>query len=212
MDVDAAKRELRGAAFGFSQLVGRLGDGDWGRPALGEWDVRSLVGHTSRALSTIEVYLTKAPTGPRTEGPVEYYLRMLSSVTDPEERRRLDGAVAERGREAGVALGDDPALRVERLVERVVDLVDRTPGDALLGTPAGTMTLAAYLPTRTFELAVHSLDLARSTGLDVPPGLLPAIASSCALAGALAGRLPSAPDLLLLLTGRTGLPDHLSVL
>jgi uncharacterized protein (TIGR03083 family) len=205
-------RELRGAAFGFSELVGQIGAGDWGRPALGEWDVRALVGHTGRALSTVEVYLEKVPTGPPVENAVEYYLKMLSNVTDPDLRGELDRAVAERGREAGAALGDDPASEIEQLAERVVGVVDRTPGDAPLATPAGTMTLAAYLPTRTFELAVHSLDLARATGLEIPPNLLPAIASSCELAGAIAGRLPSAPDLLLLMTGREGLPEHLSVL
>jgi uncharacterized protein (TIGR03083 family) len=205
-------RELRDAAFGFSELVGQIGAGDWGRSALGEWDVRALVGHTGRALSTIEVYLGKVPTGPPVESAVEYYLKMLSNVTDPEIRGDLDRAIAERGREAGAALGDDPASEIERLAERVVGVVDRTPGDAPLATPAGTMTLAAYLPTRTFELAVHSLDLARTTGLEIPANLLPAVASSCELAGAIAGRLPSAPDLLLLMTGRAGLPEHLSVL
>jgi hypothetical protein len=174
--------------------------------------VRALVGHTSRALSTIETYLGKETAGPRMQGPVAYYLRVLSMVTDPDERRRLDASIAERGREAGAALSDDPALGVSQLVERVVGLVGRTPADALLATPAGTMTLADYLPTRTFELTVHSLDLARCTDIEVPRGLLPAVASSCVLAGELAGRLPSAPDLLLLWCGRTGLPDHLTVL
>lgn len=212
MDADPAKVGLRAAAGGFSELVRKLGAEDWDRPGLGEWDVRGLVGHTSRALSTIEIYLGKEAAGPRTQGPVAYYLKMLSTATDPEERRRLDASVAERGREAGAALGDDPALGVSRLLERVMGLVDRTPGDALLATPAGTMTLADYLPTRTFELTVHSLDLARCMDLHVPSGLLPAVASSCVLAGELAGRLPSAPDLLLLWCGRTGLPDHLTIL
>lgn len=211
MDAGPAKQGFRAAAFGFSELVGRLGPGDWERPGLGEWDVRALVGHTGRALSTVETYLGKEATGPRTVGPVDYYLKVVSGVTDSEERRRLDASIAERGREAGAALGDDPARSVGELAERVVGLVDRTPGDALLASPAGTMSLADYLPTRTFELAVHSVDLARSVGLDLPAGLLPAVASSCALAGELAGRLPSAPDLLLLLCGRTGLPDHLSI-
>jgi uncharacterized protein (TIGR03083 family) len=212
MVVDPAKQDFRAAAFGFSGLVRSLGDEDWERPGLGTWDVRGLVGHTSRALSTIETYLGKEPSGPRLHGPVRYFLAMLSGVRDADERRRLDASIAERGREAGAALGDDPGLASSQLVERIVELVDRTPDDTLLGTPAGTMTLGDYLPTRTFELTVHSLDLARSTGLEVSPALLPAVASSCALAGELAGHLPSAPDLLLLLCGRPGPPDRVSVL
>jgi len=42
--------------------------------------------------------------------------------------------------------------------------------------------------------------------------LAPAVAASLELAGAIGSRLPSAGDLLLLLTGRTGLPENLSVL
>ena len=34
-----------------------LVDGRWDAPGLGEWDVRSLVGHTSRSLLTVETYL-----------------------------------------------------------------------------------------------------------------------------------------------------------
>lgn len=74
------------------------------------------------------------------------------------------------------------------------------------------MTLVDYLPTRTFELAVHGLDLARTLGLPTPASLAPGIAASLELAGAIGARLPTAGDLLLLLTGRTGLPGGLSVL
>jgi hypothetical protein len=31
----------------------------WDAPGLGEWDVRALVGHTSRAMLTVEAYLAK---------------------------------------------------------------------------------------------------------------------------------------------------------
>jgi hypothetical protein len=58
------------------------------------------------------------------------------------------------------------------------------------------MPLAGYLPTRTFELAVQSLDLTRALRLDIPDALRPAIAASCELAGRLAGQLPTAPELL----------------
>jgi hypothetical protein len=73
------------------------------------------------------------------------------------------------------------------------------------------MTLIGYLPTRTFELAVHGLDLARAVGVPAPASLNPGIAASLELAGAIGAQLPSAGDLLLLLTGRAGLPGGLSV-
>lgn len=104
------------------------------------------------------------------------------------------------------------AAAFQDLVQRITILLRHTPDEALLATPAGIMTLVDYLPTRTFELAVHGLDLARALKLEPPASLAPAIAASLELAGAIGARLPSAPELLLLLTGRSGLPDHLSVI
>lgn len=73
------------------------------------------------------------------------------------------------------------------------------------------MSLADYLPTRTFELTVHNLDLARAIGAPVPAAIGPAISEACGLAGRLAGCHPQAAELLLMLTGRTQLPTGLSV-
>jgi hypothetical protein len=78
-------------------------------------------------------------------------------------------------------------------------------------TFAGGMRLSDYLPTRTFELAVHTADLA--VALDLPADV-PATAATQALhlvtelavAGGLAG------PLLLAATGRPGLPQGSSVL
>lgn len=172
------------------------------------WGVRDLVGHTSRALSTIETYLTKTAaetTQPdRLDGPESYFLTIRASLADPE-------AVAQRGRDAGTALGPDPAVAVHALAERVSALINQTPDDATVTTPVGTMTLGDYLPTRTFELAVHGLDLTRALGMHPPTTMAPAITASLELAGTLGGQLSSAADLLLLLTGRSGLPEHLSV-
>jgi uncharacterized protein (TIGR03083 family) len=201
-----------GAAAGFVELAGQVRPDQWDRPALGAWDVRALAGHTSRALSTIETYLGKpAGAGPVIDGPVQYFLAALAG-DGPQARQRLHAAVASRGIEAGAALGDEPAAAIVTLTERVVRLVGESPDDAALGVPFGQMTLAGYLPTRTFELTVHSLDLSRALAVPAPAGLTPAITACCDLAGRLAGRLPTAADLLLLLTGRSGLPGHLTVL
>lgn len=192
-----------GAARAFLELAEHVPEAAWTRPALGEWDVRALTGHTSRALSTVETYLSTPASGDRLDGPVAYFLAIRGGV--PPE------AIAARGREAGEALGRDPAAAVRNLVDRVTELVAKTPDDAPVATAAGAMTLIDYLPTRSFELAVHGLDLARAIGLPPPDTLSPAIAASLELAGAIGARLPSAPDLLLLLAGRSGLPGNLSV-
>jgi len=203
MDAEAVRACYAGAAQAFRELTGQVADHDWPRQALGEWDVRALTGHTSRALTTVETYLAIPAAGEPVAGPVEYFLA-VRGATSPS-------AIAQRGKDAGEALGEDPAAAVRELVQRVTALVKNTADDALVATPAGAMTLIDYLPTRTFELAVHTLDLARALGLPPPASLAPAIAASLKLAGAIGSRLPSAGELLLLLTGRTGLSGNLSI-
>ena len=203
MDAEAVRACYAGAAQAFRDLTEQVPEHDWSRQALGEWDVRALTGHTSRALTTVEAYLATPATGERVAGPVEYFLA-VRDATSPD-------AIAQRGKETGDALGEDPAAAVRELVQRVTTLVRNTPDDALVATPAGAMTLIDYLPTRIFELAVHTLDLARALELPPPASLAPAVAASLKLAGAIGSRLPSAGELLLLLTGRTGLSGNLSV-
>jgi uncharacterized protein (TIGR03083 family) len=205
VNFDESRSCFRSAAHSFVELVDEVRPEQWMLPALGVWDVRSLVGHTARALSTIEAYLAIPSQGPGPDSPVAYFLSVLSSDHESEERKRQDAAIAERGRQAGAELGADPAKTVREITMRVLARVDAAPDEALLATPAGSMTLGAYLPTRTFELTVHSLDLARTLDMDPPVGLTPAIAACCELAGALAVRRPNAASILLTLTGRN---DH----
>jgi uncharacterized protein (TIGR03083 family) len=203
-DLGTARQAFIAGAQGFSEVVGQIGADVWDRPALGVWSVRDLAGHTSRALSTVQAYLGKEPTAARLASPVAYFLATRSALADP-------GAVAQRGRDAGAALGEDPAGAVAALARKVAALVEGSAEGATVICPVGTMALDDYLPTRTFELAVHSLDLVRATGIEAPAVLGVAVRASCELAGRLAGQLPNAPDLLLSLTGRTGLPDGLSI-
>jgi hypothetical protein len=116
-----------------------------------------------------------------------------------------------RGRDAGTALGGDPAAAVAEIAARVLPLVDTRDGTELVTTVAGGMRLADYLPTRTFELAVHATDLA--TALGVPPDV-PALAAAQAfhIVADLAVADGLAAPLLLAATGRTGLPAGFSVL
>ncbi len=94
---------------------------------------------------------------------------------------------------------------------RVLELVDGRDGTELVTTIAGGMRLADYLPTRTFELAVHTADLA--TALGVPPDV-PVSAASQALdiVAGLAVTDGLAGPLLLAATGRPDLPAGFSVL
>jgi uncharacterized protein (TIGR03083 family) len=199
---DESRRAFADAAGWFVHVVALVGD-RWSRPGLGEWDVRALVGHTSRALLTVETYLARPAAGTDIASAADYF-RATSAAAAGD-------AVVVRGRDAGAALGTDPAAAVSGLVTRVLPLVDARDGTELVTTVAGGMCLADYLPTRTFELAVHTADLARA--LDVPPDV-PAtaaeqalhLAAELAVSGGLAG------PLLLAVTGREALPGGFSVL
>lgn len=52
-----AVEDYMGAASAVSDVVERIGPDSWDGPGLGGWDLRSLVGHTSRALVTVLTYL-----------------------------------------------------------------------------------------------------------------------------------------------------------
>ena len=196
---------FNGAADCFADLVGRIPATAWDSPGLGDWDLRSLVGHTSRALGTVITYLQRPPAGDQVPSAAAYYdLAVRQSGSDP-------AAVTERGRQAGVALGPDPARTVRALLHDAEAALDAAHGDPVIETIAGGMRLTAYLPTRSFELTVHTLDIAGACGLVVAPPAQ-ALADALQLAMELALLRGDGPTVLLGLTGRQALPDKYSVL
>jgi hypothetical protein len=201
----AARGTFAQAATWFVTSVALVGD-RWDRPGLGEWDVRALVGHTSRSLVTVEEYLARPAAAVDVPTTTAYYLATHDRAAGAE--------VAERGRAAGEALGAHPATAVGALAARVLPVVQSCDGTELVTTIAGGMRLSDYLPTRTFELVVHTLDLHAALrtahALAAPPAdpasAALALAADLAVAGGTAG------DALLALTGRRGLPRGFTVL
>ncbi|ORB62708.1 mycothiol maleylpyruvate isomerase [Mycolicibacterium tusciae] len=196
----------RAAATSFAALVREIPAGAWGQPGLGDWDVRALVGHTSRSLTTVLSYLQTTADREDIATPQEYYVRVTPSALgiDPAD-------VAERGRQAGRDLGSDPTAAVDALVSDVLGALTAVHGDPLIKVIGGLgIRLGAYLPTRVFELAVHGMDIARAVDIwfqvseDVLAEALD-IATRTAIA---TGRGES---LLLALTGRSALPPSFSV-
>jgi uncharacterized protein (TIGR03083 family) len=180
-----------------------LVDDRWTSPGLGDWDVRSLVGHTSRALLTVETYLSRPAETVSVESAAGYFRATRAVATD--------AAVVGRGRDAGEALGTNPPAAVADIAARVLPLVLACEGSELITTIAGGMRLSDYLPTRTFELVVHTADL--RTALNMPPDA-PGVAAAQALelVVQLAVAEGLAGPLLLAATGRQGLPASYSVL
>lgn len=199
---DDTCRGFAEAADWFVATAALVGD-RWARPGLGEWDVRSLVGHTSRSLLTVEAYLARPAERVDVGSAADYYRATRAIAAGPD--------VAARGREAGQALGRDPAGAVGEIAARVVPAMSAYDGTELLTTVAGGMRLADYLPTRTFELVVHTLDLALALDLTPDPPHRPA-AQALQLVARLAADGGAAAPLLLAVTGRRGLPGGFSVL
>ncbi len=190
------------AAGWFLETAAEVGD-RWDERGLGEWDVRSLVGHTSRSFVTVETYLGQPADEVEIGSAVDYYRATRELARGP--------GVAERGREAGAALGDDPVTALGVLARRVVPLVEGCTGDELLTSIVGGMRLADYLPTRVFELVVHTCDLAAALGR-VPEPPAAAARQALAITAALAVDDGAGGRLLLALTGRDRLPAGWSVL
>jgi uncharacterized protein (TIGR03083 family) len=191
------------AARSVSAAIALVPHAAWDGPGLGEWTLRDLVGHTSRSLVTVIDYLARPVAEEVVLSGPAYYTAISVSAFDAE-------AVTERGRRAGRDLGDDPASRFDALVNEAVRVAESTDPDLVVHTIVGGMRVAAYLPTRTFELCVHGLDIAAATGIpvDLPPQ---AIVEASALGAAAAAQRGLGPDLLLAMTGRRGLPPGFSV-
>src|SRR5215213_7135286 len=144
--------------------------------------------------------------------------RTLVSLLTPKQRRpqrpttwRWPGSTLRAWVAAGKALGENPAEIIDAFAERVPALAE-TAGNPLINTAAGGMLLENYLATRSFELVVHSLDIAAAVpdieGPEFSDQLLSQVARVAATAAVLFGR---GAEMRLALTGRATLRPGFSV-
>src|SRR3954462_14113736 len=129
---EASRRAFADAPQWFARTTALVGD-RWDRPGLGEWDVRALVGHTSRSLLTVETYLARPVETVEVPSTADYYHATRAITAGPD--------VAARGRDAGAALGSDPAAAVAEIAARVTRLVGTRDAGELLTTIVGGMRL-----------------------------------------------------------------------
>ena len=193
------------AAHSFAGLVHDIPAERWDGPGLGDWDLRSLVGHASRSLITVSTYLKQPAEREDISSPQEYYAKV-----NPAALGLAPAGIVERGRQAGRDLGDDPAATVDGLVSLVLGELSDV-GDPLITVIGGAgIRLRMYLPTRTFELAVHALDIARAVGISFA---LPAdvLADATGLASRIGVAAGHGETVLLALTGRAELPPAFSI-
>lgn len=196
---------FEGAARAFIGMLGGITPLQWDEPGLGVWTIRSLAGHTARAISTVGEYLSEEP--PETAScpnAESYYLGLHGAAVSGD-------AVAARGVAAGEQLGPDSQRTVTKSLDRTLAAIATQPGSRIVSVVGGrTIPLAEYLRTRTFELVVHTMDLSRAAGI---AHALPAeaVAEAAALAARVAALGGNGEVLLLALTGRLALPEGFSV-
>lgn len=193
------------AAETVADLVGRVGPDMWNGPGLGVWDVRALVGHTSRALITVSTYLDRPVARERVDTAADYYVLLASAGGGADS-----DAVAERGRVAGAQLGGEPAAAFHTLAGAAIGKARAAELDMVVETIAGGMRVGTYLPTRTFELVVHGLDIADATKLPVAFDTA-VLSDAVALAARVSVRQGAGVTVLRALTGRAALPTSFCI-
>ncbi|HEX4444983.1 MAG TPA: maleylpyruvate isomerase family mycothiol-dependent enzyme [Galbitalea sp.] len=193
------------AAHSFLDLVAEVPPAKWNEPALGVWDVRSLVGHTARAITTVETYLSAGPAAEVTTKDAEgYYSEVFNAYTDND-------AIAARGVEAGEALTENSGAEFEAALNRALTLIQSSGPDRIVAIGPIGIPLHEYLRTRVFELVVHSMDIAKAVGVShgIPSEVVANVAD---LAARVAVRKGNGEEILFALTGRRPLPPRFSIL
>jgi uncharacterized protein (TIGR03083 family) len=167
---------VRGAVRG-------LTDDQWAADSgLPGWDVRTLVAHIVRQVAAPRLLLEREPlpAGTRVTG-LDAWALSTAAIAD-----RLDADA----RAAAAATGD-PVAALDREAELLAGQQEAAlRADLVLPHVFAAMRALDFTVTRLVELVVHSDDLARATGVDVPLDRQALAATVRVLADALAAKAP----------------------
>ena len=198
------------SARSFLSLLARIATNQWDEPGLGTWTVRSLAGHTMRAITTVGEYLAVESPSSASCADAEAYLAGISAGSLATSSGTND-AIALRGMAAGKLLEATPLDQLTTQLNRVLAMIAAQPASRVVSVHAGrSILLSEYLRTRNFELIVHSMDITRATGIAL---ILPtrSVEDAAALAAKVAVRQGRGQELLQALTGRHRLAEGFSI-
>ena len=199
-----SKEAYTAAVEFFISAVAQIRDDQWDAPALGVWVVRDLVGHTARSITRVEEFGANRAETVAIESAAHHYRTSLS-------RSGVDAQIAQSGRTAGEALGDDPLSVIRANWERARRVAEDVGIDTIIAYDNGGIRFGHYLETRVLELIVHTLDLAKAIGLETEPPR-EAMAVALRLIADLAVESGRGAQLALAATGRGPVPEGYSVL
>ncbi|MEU6894993.1 sterol carrier family protein [Streptomyces sp. NPDC046557] len=178
---DSAKiRAAVTAQFGHvADAVRELTPEQLARPTgLGQWTVGDLAAHIAWIADSLAAGLARPPAA----------VPELTAVEWPFATASLAGKIAEAAKETLV--GAPLTELYERAGARLAEGLAANPDRRVLNLWIGAMTLGDFLVTRTVELVVHTDDLNRAAGLDVPIERQALAACTRLLADALAVTAP----------------------
>ena len=101
------------AATEFATLVSFVPRDRFEGPGLGEWTLRELIGHTSRALSTVVDYLAQPAPPQITVGSATEYLEVVLRQRGDDEAIMLRGRTA-AGADRGGGVGHGESVWLQR--------------------------------------------------------------------------------------------------
>ncbi|MBW5484910.1 maleylpyruvate isomerase family mycothiol-dependent enzyme [Streptomyces bambusae] len=145
---------------------------------MGSWTVAELAAHIAWIADSLARGLDRPP-APKAE---------LSAVEWPFATAPLAGQIADA---AGEVLSGAPLPELyERAAGRMAEALATHRDDRVLDLWIGAMSLGDFMVTRTVELVVHTDDLNRAAGLEIPVERQALAACTRLLADALAVRAP----------------------
>ncbi|MFD7031268.1 sterol carrier family protein [Streptomyces sp. NPDC059917] len=149
-----------------------------GPSGVGHWSVAELAAHIAWIADSLATGLSRPPAA----------VAVLSAEEWPSATASLAGKIAEAAKET---LEGAPLTELyDRAGARLAEALESHPASRVLDLWIGAMTLADFVVTRTVELVVHTDDLRRATGVEVPIDRQALAACTRLLADALALKAP----------------------
>ncbi len=148
---------------------------------LAPWSVRELAAHIGMAMNAL-VRALEAEEPRKADLGLDRYAGASAPYAE---------AIADAAQTLAVEHEDLDAWYGE-IAARSAELLDAAPPGRLIQMRTGAMTLTDFLVTRAMELVVHTDDLNRATGLDIPLERQALAACTRFLADALAAKAPGA--------------------